>query len=122
MDGGPAIEEFEILGISGPDDDVIDTWLMGGTKGPIVTWEPSTGADGYEATIYEADGETVHCPALQRPADAITADFADCELNAGREYRASVVASAGKDVQAASDDGFAFAAQALVLGQGDPTI
>ena len=116
---GPALGEFSILGVTGPDDDSVDAWLQGGTSAPVINWQASKGAKGYEVTIYEEDGKTVKCDSVDAAAGATSAAFDDCTLDEGLQYHASVIAVAGSTRAPAENNGFAFAAASLVLGRGE---
>jgi hypothetical protein len=118
---GPTLGEFTILGVTGPDDDVVDAWLQGGTSAPAVAWQASKGAKGYEVTVYEEDGKTEKCAMVEAAATATSASFDDCTLDEGVQYHASVIAVAGATRAPAENNGYAFAAQALVLGRSDVT-
>ena len=86
-------------------DTAADEWLTG-TPTPIVQWQASTNALGYDVTVYEDDGTTVKCATQQIEGSATTASFPACTLTEGWQYRASVVATAGTFRAAATNDKF----------------
>jgi NHL repeat len=109
---------FDILGVTGPDDTTIDTWLVG-TPTPIVNWKTAAGAEAYDVTVYEENGTTVKCPTQKQPGSATSAPFAGCALTDGVQYRAGVSATVGTTSTPASNDKLRFAVGAIVIGQPD---
>ncbi|MGZ6398920.1 MAG: hypothetical protein ACXWRZ_14670 [Bdellovibrio sp.] len=97
----------QITGITGGNDGMQDNNLTDGTH-PTIHWIDVLGEDQYSVSIYEADGVTIKCNAVQVPADSTSINLSSCDLSPKTEYYAAVTAvdAAGHNSAVATFDFF----------------
>ena len=86
-----APQNFSITGITGGSDTTVDAVLNNGTWANV-HWTDAEGENYYTVAIYENDGTTIKCAAVNVAKDTTVYSFNNCQLDDLATYKLRIVA------------------------------